>query len=342
MQTLLSKIVLWFILSIQLLHAYSFEMHVDNTRPFAGEKVTLTVDFIYDNLEEYEVQEVHFDTIETTLLSDKELQEENLTHNQIIYTLKAQKAGTIQLSPLLVHIEMIPLRYQNRYNKNKYLKKFDILSNSLSLEVQPLPQSLHISGVYTMHTHIDKSSTTAGEPVTFTLSLKGEGNIKNLDFLTLEIPHTLIYENNRGLSKIFTIVPEKKFKIPSVSLDYFNLSTHAITHLQSPIYTIDVMPKSTKTVVPSWLLIVILILFGAGIIYYTFTLFNRLCFIDKRAYLLKRIKATKNNQELLKCIAPYIHKDKQIKRWILRLEETKPKAFYHIKKQIIKKITLFF
>ena len=52
MQIKLGKALLWFTLNIQLLFAYTLQMHVDNPRPMLGEKVTLTVDFVYDTVEE--------------------------------------------------------------------------------------------------------------------------------------------------------------------------------------------------------------------------------------------------------------------------------------------------
>ena len=336
MQTRLGNALLWLTLNLQLLSAYSLQMQVDNTQPMLGEKVTLTVDFVYDNVEEYEVKEAKFENVETTLVSDDEFQEGNQTHKRIIYTLRPQKAGKLTLPALQAHIEMIPPAYQSRYNKNKYLKKLDISSNPLTLEVQPLPQALTVWGDYTMHAKVDKTETTIGEPIRFTVTLQGEGNIKNLDFLTLDIPHTLIYEKNRGLTKAFSIVPEKDFTIPTITLKYYNLSTHSVVLLSTPSYHITVKPKPVKPLVPPMLgYIMLLVIFGA-LFYYLNHLFTSLDHLDKKATFIKTLKKCKTKEELLAKVAPYLGKDRGLDRLIYRLEGVEDDGFAGLRGEIIK------
>ena len=336
MRTKLGKALLWLTLNLQLLCAYTLQMQVDNTQPMLGEKVTLTVDFVYDNVEEYEVKEAKFSNVETTLVSDDEFQEGNQTHNRIIYTLRPKKAGRLTLPALQAHIEMIPLAYQDRYNKNKYLKKFDIHSNPLTLEVQPLPQALTVWGDYTMHTNVDKTETTIGDPIRFTVTLQGKGNIKNLDFLTLEIPHALIYEKNRGLTKEFSIVPEKDFTIPTIALKYYNLSTRSVEQLSTPSYQITVKPKPVKPLVPPIVgYIILLVIFGA-LLYTLHRLFSSLAHLDKKATFIKALKKCKTKKELLAKVAPYLGKDRELDRLIFRLEGVEDGEFKVIKKRVLK------
>ena len=336
MQIKLGKALLWLTLTLQLLNAYTLQMQVNNPNPMLGEKVTLTVDFVYDNVEEYEVKEAQFANVETTLVSDDEFQEGNQTHNRIIYTLRAQKEGGLTLLALQAHIEMIPLAYQDRYNKNKYLKKFDINSNPLTLEVQPLPQALTVWGDYTMHASVDKTETTVGEPIRFTVTLQGEGNINNLDFLTLDIPHVLIYEKNRGLTKEFSIVPEKDFTIPTIALKYYNLSSHTVMLLSTPSYQITVKPKPVKPLIPPMLgYIILLVIFGA-LFFALHRLFSSLAHLDKKATFIKALKKCKTKEELLAKVAPYLRKDRRLDRLIYKLEGVEDVEFVGVKREIIR------
>ena len=332
MQIKLGKVLVWLTFTLQLLPAYTLQMHVDNLRPTIGEKVTLTVDFIYDNIEEYEVKEATFENAETTLVSDDEFRENNQTHNRIVYTLRAQKSGTYALHPLQAHIEMIPPAYQERYNKNKYLKKFDISSNALTLEVQPLPQSLRVWGNYTIHSSVDKVETTVGKPLLFTVTLQGKGNIKNLDFVTLDISHVLIYEKNHALSKQFSIVAEKSFTIPSVALTYFNQEKQMIESIRTESYHITVTGtsvKKSKNIGVSVLLLSIYL----SLFYAVSRIFKTLAFIDEKQMLFKRIKKAKNKKELLKIISPYMFESKGLERMVYRLEKSEESAFKKIKKE---------
>ena len=332
MQIKLGKALLWVALNIQLLFAYTLQMHVDNPRPMLGEKVTLTVDFVYDTVEEYEVKEAKFENVETTLVSDDEFQENNQTHNRIVYTLRTQKAGKQTLSPLQVHIEMILPAYQSRYNKNKYLQKFDISSNALVLEVQPLPQALRVWGDYTMHASVDKVETTVGEPIHFTVTLQGEGNIKNLDFLTLDIPHVLIYEKNNALSKEFSIVAEKSFTIPPVALSYFNQAQKMVESIGTEAYHITVTGVSVKESKNVWVWVLLVVVY-ASLLFTVYRTFKALAFIDEKKILLKRLKSAKSKEALLKVIAPYMHKSKGLERLVYKLEESEKSAFKRLKKE---------
>ena len=334
MQINLGKVLVWFLLNLQLLNAYTLQMQVDNLKPMLGEQITLTVDFVYDNIEEYEVKEAKFENIETTLVSDDEFQEGNQTHNRIVYTLRSQKAGTFTLPTLQAHIEMIPLAYQEKYNKNKYLKKFDISSNPLTLEVQPLPQDLTVWGDYTLHSSVNKTETTVGKPIRFTVTLKGEGNIKNLDFLTLEIPHALIYEKNRGLSKEFSIVAEESFTIPAIALKYYNLSTHSVELLSTPSYSTIVKSKPIKYLVdPVWGYGMLLVVFTI-LLFYLYHIFSSL--FKKNHNLMKQLKKSKSKEELLAKVAPYLGKDRGLDRLIFRLEGVEDGEFSEVKREILK------
>ena len=332
MQTLLGKIIFLLMLFVLSLHGYSVSMSVDKHEPMVGEKCILTLEFNYDNLEEYEIEEAEFEEFDVKLLDENETQESNNTWSvKQRYELTPHKAGTITLPALKTHIEMIEEQYQERYNRNKYLKKFDIFTQPISMNVQPLPDELTITGIYELYAHIDKNSTKLGEPIHFTVGLKGEGNIPNLDFLTLNIPNTTIYEkSDTQYEKSFDILSNKNFTIPPILLKYYNQKNKEITLLNTTPFHIKVIGTTAKKENISiiwWLLLLLLLPF----FWFISTFFK----YDEEKALKKQLKQCKNKETLLKKLMPYFYKNRELTRLIYELEEVEERKFKSLKRKIL-------
>ena len=329
----LSKLSLIFALVTPLLFGYSFTMQVDNAKPMVGETIHLTTHFHYDNLEEYDLAEPDYEHFNITLVDENETQENNSTwlvtqH----YTLIAKKAGTLTLHPLKAHIEFIPIGYQDRYNKNHYLQKQDISTQPLTLQVRPLPQGIQVTGNYTLEASIDKNQSTQGSPVQFTVSLTGEGNIENLNYLTLHIPHTTIYETSIDPhSKTFSILANQNYSIPPIVLKYFNQKSKTVILTSTPNYDIHISGnKASHSLL--WLFVLLLI----GIVSYGLWVLFKLAYLDTKRTFIKQLKKCKRREELLKKIASYIGKDRGLTRLIYLLEGCEDGEFKEVKKEIIK------
>lgn len=335
MRTSLGKILLWLFCATPLLYGYSIAMHADNTHPLLAEPITLTIDFEYDNLEEYEIEEPHFAHFKIAPLEEKESQEENGTwHVRQRYRLIPQKTGILTLSPLKVHIEMIPPAYQKRYNKNRYLQKFDLLTKPLSIEVEPLPQGLQIAGDYRLTSSIDTQQTTSGTPIHFTLTLLGNGNLENLDFFSLKIPHATVYEQRSNAhTKTFAIVSQRAYVIPPVVLKYYNLKTKTVTLTGTQAYPVHISKKLSTTelyiAIASLLLVLVLTL-------YAWRMLSILDYLDEKAHFIRQLKQCQNKEALLKKVAPYIQESRTLSRLIYRLEESNTEGFKGIKREIMR------
>jgi len=335
MQTSLTKLGLLMLMLTQMLSGYSFTMQVDNAKPMLGEKVHLTTYFRYDNLEEYDLVEPDYENLRIILVDENETQETNSTwlvtqH----YTLIAKKAGTFTLHPLKAHIEFIPLKYQKEYNQNHYLQKKDISTQAIALQVRPLPQGIQVTGDYTLEASLEKNQSTQGSPVQFTVSLTGEGNIENLNFLTLHIPHTTIYEKSTSPHrKTFSILANQNYTIPPIVLKYFNQKSKTVMLTSTSGYAIAIKGGTSYAYV-LWVILLLLFLLLASVCYGLLVL-HKLEYLDKKRMFIKGLKACKNKDDLLKKIAPYIGKDKQLDRLIYTLDTCKNVEFNILKKKII-------
>jgi len=311
-------------------------MSCDKIALMVGQKAELTLTLRYTNLEDYSIDEPKFEHFSTTLLKDTETQDAN--HTWLVtqrYTLTPQKAGTFTLASPTAHLESIAPKYQERYNRNKYLVKTDIQAKPLTLNISPLPQGLKVTGTYILTTEVNKQKVKAGEPVHFTLHLKGEGNIADLSFFTLAIPHTTVYETSTSINKKeFDIVSDHNYTIPALSLQYYNQSTQSAELLSSQAFGIEVItaprPQKSKAKVLSLLLLIF-----AGLLYYLYRLFNSLAHLDKKATFIKALKNCKTKEELLAKVAPYLGKDRGLDRVVFRLEGVEDGGFLKLKRKII-------
>ena len=335
MLTSLYKII--FILSISVVHicAYSFSMNIDKTTPLVGEKCTLTLNLSYVNLEEYEIDEPYFENFDLLLKEDKESKNINGTWQvKQIYQITPRKAGTFRLDPLKTHIEMIEVKYQKLYNKNKYLKKFDIFTKSIMMKVEPLPQDLTITGDYQLYSNIDKNLTHVGKPIHFTIGIKGEGNIPNLDFLTLNIPDVTIYEKTvTKFEKSFDILANKSFTIPPIMLRYYNQKTEQINLLSTAPFDIKVTGSKAKerSFKIFWWFI-----FPFISILQLLWFIPKLFVYDEKKSLKKQLKLCKDKDKLLKKLMPYLYENRQLTKLIYQLEEVENRDFKKLKKEILK------
>jgi len=330
----LTRVMLLLLVNSLFLDAYSFNMTCDKTELMVGQKAELTLTLRYNNLEDYNIDEPKFEDFSTTLLDDNETQDSNNTWLVTQrYAITPQKAGTFTLTSPTAHLESIAPQYQERYNRNKYLVKTDIQAKPCTLNVTPLPQGLQVTGDYTLTTEVNKQKVKAGEPVHFTVHLKGEGNIADLSFFTLRIPHTTVYETSISTNKKeFDIVSDHNYSIPSLSLQYYKQITKDVELLSSQAFGIEVITAPTPQKSKAKVLFILVLIF-AGLLYYLYRLFSSLAYLDKKATFIKALKKCKTKDELLAKVAPYLGKDRGLDRLIFRVEDG---GFYTLKKEILK------
>ena len=342
MHPFLTSLILLLFVSSHFLYGYSFTMTCDKTELMVGEKAHVIFTLRYSNLEDYDIEELKFQNFQTTLLEDTESQESN--HTWLVtqrYAITPQKAGTFTLISPTVHLESIDPKYQERYNRNKYLVKTNIQAKPLTLNVTPLPQNLKVTGTYSLTTEVDKQKVKAGEPVHFTLYLKGEGNIADLSFFTLHIPHTTIYETStRSNKKEFDIVSEHNYTIPALSLHYYNQSTQSAELLSSQAFNIEVTAAQTPQKSKAKVLPILLVI-CVGLLYYLYRLLSSLAYLDKKDLFIKSLKKCKTKEELLVKVAPYLGKSRGLERLIFRLEGLDDGEFKVVKKEILKRFKSF-
>jgi hypothetical protein len=172
------------------------------------------------------------------------------------------KPGTLTISPTSVEVGI----NQGFFARPKVLKRSSlpvpIKVLDLPADGQPLDFNPANVGKYTFSATIDTLAVKVGEPVTLTMTVNGEGNLRNLVLPKVpEIDGLKVYEpenetdiSPKGLSIIGTtvsrvlMIPNKpgKFVIPEIKWSYFDPDAAQYKTLTAPSQTIDVSGSSEK------------------------------------------------------------------------------------------------
>lgn len=128
-----------------------------------------------------------------------------------------------------------------------------IYSNSINLNIKPLPDNATLYGNFTINASVDKLKVKSNEPVNLTIKIKGSGNLDDIEKFELSINNAIAYSDElelktsiRGdqyfgnvIQKI-AIVSDSNFTIPKINLTFFNKDSKKIEVISSESINIEV------------------------------------------------------------------------------------------------------
>ncbi len=177
------------------------------------------------------------------------------------------KPGTLTITPTVVDV-MINRGF---FASPKVLKRSSlpvpIKVSDLPADGQPADFNPANVGKYAFFATIDNPTVKVGEPVTLTMTVNGEGNLRNLvlpkvpeiDGLKIYDPESETDITPKGLTIVGTtvskvlMIPEKagKFVIPELKWSYFDPDAAAYKTLTAPAQTVTVRGGVEKQEAPS-------------------------------------------------------------------------------------------
>ena len=322
---------------------YTFEAELSQKSIFLGEATELKLIYRYKDVEDYEIIEPDFDGIVVKELSSKDYEDENnLFTEEILYSLKPQREGNFSLSNITVNTQIIDSKYKNFNNRSKYTKKFSLRAQTLMLEVKKLPNNITAIGKYQLSADVDKKSINPGEPITLTFSLKGDGNIQNLDALDLSIKNASLFlryttKSKRAhlQTKVYEIISNESYTIPSFELPYYDKELAILQ--KSRTEPIHITLNSDKEI-PNYIYLFILTSFLVMLISIYKVKKTKKC--SREAEFISSIKSSSTKNELYKKVVVFLGKDKELDSLIYQLEDERKLNFKLIKKEILKLVKL--
>ncbi|RXJ56275.1 BatD family protein [Candidatus Marinarcus aquaticus] len=351
---------------------FDFKIVSDKTNVYLNEPIVVDYLFTYkkdDKIMELALGNMDFEHFWAKKIGDATTKEEGEHITQRLrYVLFAQQSGKLELKPARVIARLMDVGRSYSFFQRPS-KQMSIYSNALQFEVEPLPKGVSIVGDFTIESNIDKAHIQASQAVTYTLHIKGEGNLEDLNDITLDIPNATVYsndakttssfENGKFLStytKNFSIVANESFTIPAVKIPYFLVNKKKVQYLTVQTYdiTVDAPQGIQKTVTlekkekpvreltkeisdyNGW------VYFSFGVLSTVVVLFIGL-FVRKKSNekrvetpLIKSVKKAKSNSELIKILVPYVNKNTALDTLIFELEKNNNLDIKFKKKEIIK------
>lgn len=149
-----------------------------------------------------------------------------------------------------------------------------VSTNPVNIEIMPLPQEGKtktfynaVGSKYSLKAALDNDSPKAGEPVTYTLTLQGEGNMRSVGdipvpdlgnsfrvYETTSSSENKITANVMGGSKVYktVIVPRVSgnFTIPPVVFTYFDTKENTYKTIKSNALSFEVAPSDAASSAP--------------------------------------------------------------------------------------------
>ncbi len=153
----------------------------------------------------------------------------------IHYKMAAQREGELEISPAKIKIAMRDLSSNYWNNFAPAVKWHTYYSNAIKMKVYAPPKGVKLVGNFDIDIKVDKTSVHPNEAVNAVLTIKGEGNVEDLDPFKPYIPNANVFEEKPKIDEkngIFTqkiaFVADSNFTIPSFGIRYFDPKTKKI------------------------------------------------------------------------------------------------------------------
>ncbi|MSN96945.1 protein BatD [Campylobacter sp. FMV-PI01] len=347
---------------------FVLEIGVDKKEIMLGDSVKLYLKFKYKI--DAKIDDFKLDFLNVDGLSIKQISKPNIAReddyiiNVIEFSITPLVAGEFN--------SLKSLAYIGRYEDNGY--PFDIFSNlnykkffsnSLNLNVKPLPDGAKIYGKFDIKSSVDKKVVNANEPVNLTLQIKGVGNLQNIEKFSLNLPNGVVYSNEPDIKtisvnnensveflQIFSIVSDMNFTIPSFSFSYFDRDLNSTKTIKSDPINIEVKNQPSKSnlnqVMPPKiqknssnktldtthqndknLLYLMVGILSGFLAFFVFSKIKKFRLSKEDKPIIWQISKVKNDKELFNILLPYAKSSDFIDKILQNLEENLYKNSNH-------------
>lgn len=361
--------------------AFDFSIKTNMNDLYVGENFILTLVFKYKKnarLENLYLEKPNFQNFWYKQLDEsKNYEEDDFIVSEVNFLMFALKEGDLKIEPIKINVQILE---NNSYSIFSSSKNEKIYSNSLDFNIKALPQNIKLIGDFEIEAFVDKQKIKVGEAVSYKIKIAGTGNIDEIEDIKFPLENLTIYENkpiikseivnnkSRGeYEKVFSVVPDKSFVIPSITLEYFDKNLKKVIKKQTKSFDIEVInevskqevllekaPEKQQQVIQSeqdtkeiikfvekTSTIDRIIFFSLGIIVclltvalYFYVITSRRKKEEEKKPLLLKIRKAKTKEELIKILAIYIKIDSKLDELIFNLEKTN--EINSLKKEIIK------
>ncbi len=225
------------------------EMRLAKKRAYVGEPVRFDLVFKQKPnapVDKLEIEEPKFEDFWVKQLEGvKEGVDGDYTTRTYSYLLFAQRSGKFNIPAVTANVGQLDRqsrRGMDPFFNNVFgqqLRYSRIFSNTIDLDVEPLPDGLELYGDFDISVEADKTTVAANKPLNLTVRVKGEGNIEDVKPYSLDIDGAVIYANDPvvksriegktyvgSFEQKIVVIAEGSYTIKPFKLRYFDSKTH--------------------------------------------------------------------------------------------------------------------
>lgn len=360
---------------------FDFKISLNKTSLYTGEDAILNMRFKYKK--DLQISDLGFNMPVFNDIWSKKIDEKNKSYEEngfvvqeLNFLISPQKAGHLRIDPIKIEAKVID---ENAFTYSLFsqtAKLEKIYSNSLNLDVKPLPKGINLVGDFSIKTSVSKYEINEGDSLSFKVEIDGTGNLDDMEDIKLNIKDATIFEDKPKIQtkivsdkytgsykKSFSIIANKDFEIPQIQLKYFDKATQKVVIKNTPSYKIKVKnvkkqesftglekaqvkkqvevvkekivyKTSLNKMILSFVLGIFLTIISFALYFYIKAKKNSKQKDDLP--LIKLVKKSKNENEMMKILLPYIGYNKNLDELIFKLEKDKSIDLKITKNEIIK------
>ncbi len=170
------------------------------------------------------------------------------------YTLAPQREGNLTIKPARLKIAT-RINQQDMWGSfMPQIKWKNYYSNEVTIHAKALPNNAKIVGNFTISAVADKTEITPSEAVNVTVTVKGNGNLEDIESFKPYINGVNVFAEkivikSDTLTQKLAFVSDKDFTIPPFKLAFYNLKTQRVEQIKTKAIHIKVKgsPKTSSS-----------------------------------------------------------------------------------------------
>ena len=177
--------------------------------------------------------------------------EANYLVTKITYTMAAQRVGKLKIKKAQMRIAS-RVRTRDMWSSwTQNIRWKTYFSNDLEIDVKELQNGVNLIGDFTIFSKVDKVEVNANEAVNLTVILRGDGNLEDVESFKVSIDDVSVFDekidiSSNILTQKIAFVSDRDFKIPAMSIKYFDLKTKKIKIISTKEISIKVKNAKVK------------------------------------------------------------------------------------------------
>ncbi len=237
---------------------FRIELKISKREVYEGEPVDVAIRFL--ERRDVSVMSVDFVPIKyenfwvKRVGKPKRYGEGNYLVHEVRYLFFPQKSGELKIGPAQVKVARAE-KVRDAFGFIVRRPKWSTMTSEVkTLEVKPLPEGVELVGDYRMSLKVSPKKVQAGQPVTLTIRVEGDGNIEDFELRPLRIDGVTVYADEPKVEqhyssgiysgsweKRFVLIAESSYTIPPFKVRFLDPDSGKVKEISSDSVKIEVV-----------------------------------------------------------------------------------------------------